>query len=81
MVMKMADNHLRNVYCHHQLKHGGSSLPYFDYDAKNRISDLIQADTNVKKARVARKHTKIDSKTKEKKESSNQALPGMSFCE
>ena len=29
-VMKMADNHLRNVYCHHHLKHGGSNFPYFD---------------------------------------------------
>ena len=28
--MKMTDNHLRNVYCHHQLKHGGSIFPYFN---------------------------------------------------
>ena len=29
-VMKMADNRLRNVFFHHQLKHGGTSFPYFD---------------------------------------------------
>ena len=36
LVTKMANNHLRNVYCHHHLKHGGTSFPYFDYHAKNR---------------------------------------------
>ena len=81
LVMKMADNHPRNVYCHHQLKHGGISFPYFDYHAKNRTPDLIQADSNVKKARVARKLTEIDSETKNRKEASIQALPDMSVCE
>ena len=48
-VIKMADNHLRNVYCHHQLKNGGTSFPYLDYHAKNRTSELIKADSNAKK--------------------------------
>ena len=81
LVMNMADNHLRNFYCHNQLKHGGSSFPYFDYNAKNRTSDLIQADANVKKARVDMKLTEIGSETKKRKEASNQALPDMSVCE
>ena len=79
--MKMAENHLRNFYFRHHLKHGGSSFPYFDYHAKNRTSDLIQADVNVKKARVARRLTEIDSETKKIKEASNQDLPDMSVCE
>ena len=29
--MKMADNHLRMVFNHHQLKHDGIILPYFDF--------------------------------------------------
>ena len=29
-VMKMADNHLRNLYFHRQINHGGTSFPYFD---------------------------------------------------
>ena len=74
----MADNHLGNLYCRHQLKHGGAIFLYFDYHAKNRASGLIQADTNVKKARVARKLTDIDSETKKKRYTSNQALPNMS---
>ena len=76
--MKMAENHPRNVYWHHQLKHGGDIFPYFDYHAKNRESDLIQADAKVKRARVARKLTDIDSETKKKRDTSNQALPDMS---
>ena len=47
LVMKMANNHLRNVYCHHQLKHGGTSFPYFDYHTKNSIFELIKSDANV----------------------------------
>ena len=62
--MKMADNHPGNLYCHHQLKHGGAIFSYFDYHAKNKASDLIQADAKVKKARVVRKLTDIDSETK-----------------
>ena len=77
-VTKMADNHLRHVYFHHQLKHGGAIFPYFDYHAKNRASDPIQADANVKKARVARNLTDIDSETKKKRYASNQAVPDMS---
>ena len=33
-VMKMADNHLRLVFNHHQQKHDGRILPYFDYKKK-----------------------------------------------
>ena len=80
-VIKMADNHIRNGYCHHQLKHGGDVFPYFDYHSKNRASDLIQADSNVKKVRVARKLTYIDSETKKKRYTSNQDLPNMSVRE
>ena len=79
--MKMADNHLRNVYWHHQLKHGGAIFPYFDYHAKNKASDLIQADAKVKKARLARNLTDIESETKNNRDASNQALPDMSVSE
>ena len=77
----MDDNHLRMVYCHHQLKHSGAIFPYFYYHAKNKASDLIQADANLKKASVARNLTDIDSETKKKMDTSNQALPGMSVQE
>ena len=69
--MKMADNNLRNFYCHRQLKHGGDGLPYFDYHSKNRTSDPIKADAKVKKASVARKLIEIDSETNKIKEASN----------
>ena len=35
-VMKMADNHLQLVFNHHQQKHDGIILPYFDYDLKKQ---------------------------------------------
>ena len=54
LVLKMADNHLCNLYFHHILKYGGNIFPYFDYDERNRRLDIIKADKNVKKARVAR---------------------------
>ena len=79
--MNMEDNHLRNVYFHHQQKHGGTSFPYFQYDAKNRTSELINTDVYVKKARVSRKPTYIDSETKNIRDASNQAFPDMSVCE
>ena len=81
LVMKMADNHLRNVYCHNQLKDGGTSFPYFDYDAKNRTYKLIKADANVKKSRVARKLTEIDSETKKRRDTGSKALPDTSVRE
>ena len=80
MVLKMADNHLQNLDCHHMLKHGGNNFPYFYYDVKNKRSDLIKADANVKKARVARKLTEIDSETKARRDAGNKALPDMSVC-
>ena len=76
--MKMADNHLRNVYCHHQLNHGGTSFPYFDYHSKNMAFELIKADANVKKTRVSRKLTEIYPETKKIRDASNKALPDMS---
>ena len=79
--MKMADNHLKIVYCHYQLKHGGTSFPYFEYNVKNRTSELIKADNNVKKSWVARKLTEIDSETKKIMDASNKALPDMSVRE
>ena len=60
LVLNMADNHLRNLYCHHMLNHGGNNFRYFDYDVKKNIG-THQGDANVKKARVARKLTEIDS--------------------
>ena len=75
--MKMADNHLRLVFNHHQLKHVGRILPYFDYE-KKRVSDLIQENSNVKKARVARDLQYIDAETKKQRDSSNQDVPDMS---
>ena len=46
--MKMADNHLRNLYFHRQINNGRTIFPYFDYDVKNKTSELIKADDNVK---------------------------------
>ena len=34
---KMADNHLRSVYMHHQAKHDGIILPYFDFSKKKGV--------------------------------------------
>ena len=76
--MNMAYNHLRMVFWHHHQKHGGRIFPYFDYYKKNKASDLIQAHTKVKKARVARKLTDIDSEKKKQRDASNQAVPDMS---
>ena len=78
--MKMVNNHPRNVYCHHQIKHGGTSFPYFDYNVKNKTSELIKADANVDK-RVARKLIEIDSETKKRRDASNKALPDTSVRE
>ena len=61
MVMNMADNRLRNLYFHHMLKHVGNNFLYFDYDVKNKTSELVKEDTNVNKVRVERKFTEIDS--------------------
>ena len=33
-VIKMADNHLQLVFNHHQQKHDGRILPYFNYEKK-----------------------------------------------
>ena len=70
----MADNHLRNLYFHHLLKHGGNNFPYFDYDAKNKTSELIKADANVKKARLARNLTEIDLETNKIRDACNKPL-------
>ena len=78
--MKISDNHLRMVFCHHQQKHDGRIFPYFDYNKNNKTSDLIQAHAKVKKARVARNLIDIDSETKNQRDASNQALPDMSVC-
>ena len=78
-VMKMADNHLRMIFCHHQQKHDGIIFPYFDYDKKNKASDLIQTHTKVKKSRVARNLTDIDLETKKQRDASDQSVPDMSI--
>ena len=77
LVMKMADNHLRNFYCHHMLQHGGDNFPYFDYDIKNKTSEIIKADANVKKSRAASKLTEIDLETKKRRNACNKDLPYM----
>ena len=42
LVLKMADNHLRNVCCHHMLKHAGNNFPYFDHEKiRGRITLII----------------------------------------
>ena len=42
LLLKMADNHLRNVCCHHMLKHAGNNFPYFDYEKiRGRITLII----------------------------------------
>ena len=48
---------------------------------KNKASDLIQAHAKVKKARVDRNLTDIDSETKKQRDTSNQAVPDMSVRE
>ena len=53
LVLRMADNHLRNLYCHHILKHVGNNFPYFDYYEKNLRSDLVKTYAGVRKARHA----------------------------
>ena len=57
------------------------SIPYFDYNKKNKATDLIQVHAKVKKAWVARKLTDIDSETKNQRDAGNQALPDMSVRE
>ena len=79
--MKMADNHLRMVFNHHQQKHDGRISPYFDYDKKNKASDLIQANAKVKKARVARNLQYIDALTKKQRDAISQDVTDMSFHE
>ena len=76
--MKMADNHLRIVFNHHQQNHDGRIFPYFDYDKKNKASDLIQENAKVKKARVARNLTYINAEKKKQRNASNQYVPDMS---
>ena len=78
LVLNIADNQLRNLYCHHILKHGGNNFPYFDYDEKNRRSDRIKADENAKRLGNARNLTDIKSDTKSRRDAENQSQPDMS---
>ena len=80
LVLKMAYNHLRNLYSCHILKHGGNNFPYFDYDEKNRRSNRIKADASVRKSRHARQLTQINSNTKARGGEGNQAEPDMGVC-
>ena len=79
--MKMADNHLRMVFNHHQAKHDGRILPYFDFSFKKRVSDVILENSNLKKARVARYLEDINAETKKQRDSSNKDVPDMSVCQ
>ena len=81
LVLKMEDNHLRNLFFRNMLKHGGNKFLHFDYYNKNKRSELIKTDTNVKKARVARKLTEIDSDTKKRRNVCDKDLPVMSVRE
>ena len=63
------------------LKHGGNNFPYFDYEVKNKRSQFIKADANVKKARVARKLAEIDSEANKRRDACNKDLTNMSVCE
>ena len=80
-VMKIADNHLRLVFNHHQLKHDGRIIPYFDSEKKKKASELIQENSKVKKARVARDLQYIDAETKKQRDSSKRNVPEMSVRE
>ena len=73
LILKMADNHLRNLHCHHIRLHEGNNYPYFDYDIKNQRSDCIKAEANVRKARVERQLTEINYDTKSIRDAGNQA--------
>ena len=75
---KMADNHLRSVYNHHQLHHDGRISPYFDFGNKKRVSEVILENSNLKKARVARELEKINAETKKQRDSCNKDVPDMS---
>ena len=76
--MKMADNHLRNMFTHHLAKHDGTIFPYFDFYQKKRVSDVILQNSNIKKARVARDLEDINAETKMLRDSSNKNVPDMS---
>ena len=73
LLLKMADNHLRNLHCHHIRLHEGNNYPYFDYDIKNQRSDFIKADANVRKSKVERQLIEINSDTKSIRDAGNQA--------
>ena len=74
----MADNHIRMVFMHHQSKHNGRILPYLDFGFKKRVSDVILENSNLKKARVARKLEDINTETNKHRDSSNKDVPDMS---
>ena len=48
---------------------------------KKRVSDVIQENFNVKKARVARDLQDINAETKKQRDSSNRDVPDMSVRE
>ena len=79
--MKIADNHLSMVFNHHQAKHDGRILPYFDFGEGERVSDVILENSNVKKARMARDLQDINAETKKQRDSSNRDVPDMSVRE
>ena len=40
--LKMADNHLRYLHCHHLLRHGSRIFYYFEFDNMNRIKGITK---------------------------------------
>ena len=80
LVLKMADNYFFNLYFHHILKDGGNHFPYFNYDEKNQILDLIKADASVSTAGDVRQLMEINTDTKSRRGVFNQAQPDMTVC-
>ena len=60
------------------LKHAGNNFSYFDYNKKNKRSDRIKNDANVRKPWVASQFTEINSDTRAGRDAGNKAELDMS---
>ena len=70
--MKMADNHIQNVYSCHIPKHGGKAFPYLDCSKNKFVSDQIHLVSNTKRKQNAVYLKRIVSRKKAMKEAKNQ---------
>ena len=70
LVLKLADNHLRNLYFHNILKHGGNH--YLTSIMKNWRSYRIKIDASVRKASHASQLMEIKSDTKARRDAGSQ---------